>query len=182
MPESHEVQPNGSSGRSVPPPAVAENIERIFELERSARGKLTTSQRLSQAITDVAGSMRFVVVHLLLFATWSVWNITAPLRLRFDPFPFGLMTMLVSLEGVLLAVFVLITQNRILYQTDRRDHLGLQVSMLTEQELTAALRMLRQLCERAGIQTEADREVQDLMRETNVDELMERIESELPSE
>jgi uncharacterized membrane protein len=134
-------------------------------------------------VTDLAGSMRFVAVHLLTFGSWAVWNLAAPRDLRFDPYPFGLMTMLVSLEGVFLAVFVLITQNRMLSQTDRRDHLELQVSMLTEQELTMALRMLRQLCERADIvpATEEGR-VQDLMQETNVHDLMEQIQRGLPSD
>jgi uncharacterized membrane protein len=164
--------------------AVDENIQRISELERSARRELTGSERVSKAITDFAGSMRFVALHILLFGGWALWNVAAPERLRFDPYPFGLMTMLVSLEGVFLATFVLITQNRMLLQTDRRDHLGLQVNMLTEQELTAALRMLRQLCERAGIQPESDdqRRVEDLMQETNVNDLMQRLDRELPKE
>jgi uncharacterized membrane protein len=182
MPEPDDVQAGPREGGTVPARAVAENIARIVDLERAARRELTRSERLSQAITDVAGSMRFVVAHLLVFGGWALWNITAPPRFRWDPFPFGLMTMLVSLEGVLLAVFVLITQNRILRQTDRRDHLELQVSMLAEQELTMALRMLRELCDRAGIQPESDRDVQDLMAETNVHELMRQIEGELPAE
>jgi uncharacterized membrane protein len=182
MLESEDVQPGSSGPGTLPARAVAENVARIVDLERAARRELAASERLSQAITDLAGSLRFVVAHLLLFGGWALWNTMAPSRLRWDPFPFGLMTMLVSLEGVLLAVFVLITQNRILSQTDRRDHLELQVSILAEQELTMALRMLRQLCDRAGIQPESDREVQDLMGETNVHELMRQIENELPAE
>ena len=139
---------------------------------------------MSKAITDFAGSMVFVALHILLFGGWAVWNGTAPQQFRFDPYPFGLMTMLVSLEGVFLATFVLITQNRMLVQTDRRDHLALQVNMLTEQELTAVLRMLRQLCERAGVAPEsaAERQVEDLMQETNVYDLMQQIDRGLPKE
>jgi uncharacterized membrane protein len=181
---SHDPQSRHDppSRNSLPAKAVADNISRIADLERAARRELTASERVSKAITDFAGSMRFVVLHLLTFGAWAVWNLVAPPPLRFDPFPFGLMTMLVSLEGVFLAVFVLITQNRMLIQTDRRDHLGLQVSMLTEQELTMALRMLRQLCERAGIQPDSDSDVQDLMRETNVYDVMQQLEKKLPAE
>jgi uncharacterized membrane protein len=163
---------------------VAENIQRIAELERSARRELTRSERISKAITDFAGSMIFVALHILLFGGWALWNGTAPERSRFDPYPFGLMTMLVSLEGVFLATFVLITQNRMLLQTDRRDHLALQVNMLTEQELTAVLRMLRQLCERADIDAEssAQQRVEELMQETNVYDVMQQIDRELPKE
>lgn len=92
--------------------------------------------------------------------------------------------MVVSLEGVFLATFVLITQNRMMMHTDRRDHLGLQVNMLTEQELTMVLRMLRQLCERAGIQPEDGSQglVEDLMQETNVYQVMQQLEKRLPRE
>jgi uncharacterized membrane protein len=164
--------------------AVAENIQRIADLERSAQRDLTGSERISKGITDFAGSMVFVVLHLLLFGGWALWNGTAPERLRFDPYPFGLMTMLVSLEGVFLATFVLITQNRMLLQTDRRDHLALQVNMLTEQELTAVLRMLRQLCEHAGVDPgpSAQQRVEELMEETNVYDVMKQIERGLPKE
>jgi len=163
---------------------VAENIARISQLEGAARRQLTRTERVSKAITDFAGSMKFVALHIAGFGGWTLWNGTAPEGLRFDPYPFGLMTMIVSLEGVFLATFVLITQNRMMSQTDRRDHLGLQVNMLTEQELTIVLRMLRQLCERAGIQPESEhqRRVEDLMQETNVYDVMQRIDRELPKE
>jgi hypothetical protein len=68
--------------------------------------------------------------------------------------------------------------------TERRDHLGLQVSMLTEQELTITLRMLRQLCENAGIPAESEqqRRVEDLVQETNVYDVMQRLDAELPKD
>jgi uncharacterized membrane protein len=173
--------PDDAQPRTNP---VAENIQRIADLEGSARRELTGSERISKGITDFAGSMVFVALHILLFGGWALWNGTAPERFRFDPYPFGLMTMLVSLEGVFLATFVLITQNRMLAHTDRRDHLALQVNMLTEQELTAVLRMLRQLCERAGVEPEshAQRRVDELMQETNVYEVMQQIDRDLPKE
>jgi uncharacterized membrane protein len=187
MAEEPREGPAGSPGGAAAGPrlrAVEENIQRISDLELAARHELTPSERVSKAITDFAGSMTFVGLHILLFGGWTLWNGRAPEHLRFDPYPFGLMTMMVSLEGVFLATFVLITQNRILSQSDRRDHLDLQVSMLTEQELTTALRMLRQLCERSGVRPESDedRRVEDLMQETNVSEVMDQIERRLPKE
>jgi uncharacterized membrane protein len=164
--------------------AVSENVQRISDLEAAARRELTRSERISKAVTDFAGSLRFVVLHVVVFGGWALWNTLLPGWLRFDPYPFGLMTMLVSLEGVFLATFVLITQNRMMMHTERRDHLGLQVSMLTEQELTITLRMLRQLCENAGIPAESEQQqrVEDLMQETNVYEVMQRLDAELPKD
>jgi hypothetical protein len=64
----------------------------------------------------------------------------APPPFRFDPYPYGLLTFIVSLEGVLIATFVVIKQNRMAVQSDQRDHLNLQVDLLAEQEMTAVLR------------------------------------------
>lgn len=162
--------------------AVADNVQSIAELEQAARRQVSLSERISTRITDFAGSMYFVGLHLGAFTIWAAWNLAAPAQLRFDPFPFGLLTMFVSLEGVFLATFVLITQNRLLAHSERRDHLALQVNMLAEQELTAALRMLRQLCEGAGVhpQTVDQRRVESLMEETNVYEVMKHIDRKLP--
>jgi uncharacterized membrane protein len=164
-----------------PASAVIQNIQCIADLEKAARRELTRSERISKAVTDFAGRMTFVALHGALFGAWTLWNLNAPEALRFDPYPFGLMTMMVSLEGVFLATFVLITQNRMMLHTDRRDHLGLQVSMLTEQELTMVLRMLRQLCDRAGIRPESNQQrVEELMQETNVNDMMQKLDQELP--
>ena len=175
---------SSSSDQSSPVSSdpVAENIGSISDLERAARRQLSKSEQVSKAITDFAGSMYFVMLHVLLFGAWASWNLASPHALRFDPYPFGLLTMIVSLEGVFLATFVLITQNRIMAQTERRDHLGLQVNMLAEQELTMALRMLRQLCDRAGIPPENShqRRAENLMEDTNVYEVMKRIDEQLP--
>ena len=74
-----------------------------------------------------------------------IWNSFAPSPWRFDPYPYGLLTMFVSMEGVILAVFVLITQNRMSQQSDRRDHLDLQIDLLAEQEMTMVLRILSKI-------------------------------------
>jgi uncharacterized membrane protein len=166
------------------PKAVIENIQRISELEAAARRELTGSERIGKRITDFVGTLRFVVLHVVLFATWAIWNLYVPEHLQFDPYPFGLMTMLLSLESVSLVAFVLITQNRMMLHTERRDHLGLQVSMLTEQELTMVLRLLGRLCEHAGIPAESDhqRRVEDLMQETDVHHVVEKLDEELRKE
>jgi uncharacterized membrane protein len=163
-------------------PAVS-NIRAIVDLERQAVAASSWSARVSDAISRFAGSLWFVVCHLTAFTAWALWNATAPERLRFDPYPYGLLTFVVSLEGVLIATFVLITQNRMAIQSDRRDHLNLQVDLLAEQEMTLTLRMLRRICDHLQIQPESDDEVRSekLAEETNVYELMQTLDKQLPS-
>ncbi len=170
-----------NTDQSAAASAVAQNIKCIADLERAARREISIPERISKAITDIAGSMTFVVLHVFFFGGWATWNVAGPPSLRFDPFPFGLLTGVVSLEGVFLATFVLITQNRMMAQSDRRDHLGLQIDLLAEQELTMALRMLRALCERASIQLQTSGEDDTrLMERTNVYQVMKQIDEELP--
>lgn len=170
---------DGSAPRPNP---AADNIRAIVNLERKARATSPWSQRVSDAISAFAGSLWFVLCHVIMFTGWATWNALAPSALRFDPYPYGLLTFIVSLEGVLIATFVLIKQNRMAAQSDHRDHLNLQVDLLAEQEMTLVLRMLRRISERLEIDpegTDGERAAR-LTEETNVYELMQSLEKELP--
>jgi uncharacterized membrane protein len=81
-----------------------------------ARRRASAVLRLADAITAFSGSMPFVALHVVWFGAWVLLNLTV---LHFDPFPFGLLTMLVSLEAIFLSTFVLISQNRY----EERQHL-----------------------------------------------------------
>jgi uncharacterized membrane protein len=170
-----EMAPKASS-------PTADNIRAIIDLERKALAASSWSARISDAISRFAGSLWFVLCHLAAFVAWALWNATAPEHLRFDPYPYGLLTFIVSLEGVLIATFVLITQNRMAVQSDRRDHLNLQVDLLAEQEMTLVLRMLRRISERLDIKPESSEQAraEKLAEETNVFELMQTLDKELP--
>jgi uncharacterized membrane protein len=162
--------------------AAADNIHTIVELERRALRDTSWSDRVSDRISRFVGSLSFVLFQVAAFVTWAAWNGLAAEHLRFDPFPYGLLTLIVSLEGVLIGTFVLITQNRMSRQSDHRDHLDLQVDLLAEQEMTLVLRMLRRISDRLGIPHEDDdtARAEKLTKETNVYQLMERIKQELP--
>jgi uncharacterized membrane protein len=168
---------------SHPPDPAAENIRTIADLERRFSQEKTWDVRLSERISDVVGSLSFVAAHVVWFTAWASWNALAPEPLRFDPYPYGLLTFTVSLEGVLVATFVLITQNRMNHDAERRAHLHLQVDLLAEQELTMLLRLLRQVAERLDVPAHADGDdrAEQLMRETNAYELMEGVKQNLAS-
>jgi uncharacterized membrane protein len=78
--------------------------------EHRASRQASRSLRLADVITTFSGSMRFVGLHVAWFAGWVAINLVGP---AFDPFPFGLLTMIVSLEAIFLSTFVLISQNRV---------------------------------------------------------------------
>jgi uncharacterized membrane protein len=161
---------------------AADNIRAIVELERQSARSASFGERIAASISEVIGTMGFVFAQVVGLIVWLGWNMWGPEAARFDPYPFGLLTFIVSLEGVLIACFVLIAQNRMSRQSDQRDHLNLQVSLLAEQEMTLMLKLLRQISERMHIAPESADEARavKLSEETNVYELVESIQRELP--
>ena len=101
----------------------------------------------------------------------------------FDPFPFGILALIVSSESVFLTIFVPISQSRMARQSERRSHLDLQVGMLSEQELTTILEMLQKLCQHMGVNVDSSKqEVQSFSNTTDVHKLASELEAKLPDE
>ena len=161
----------------VPEPA-ARNIETIAGLEREALHDRSRLDRFTDAVTAAAGSPLFIVAHAIWFAAWIALNLTA--AHPFDPYPFGLLMLAVSLEAIFLSAAVLMTQNRMQRQADKRAHLDLQVNLLAEQELTTMLKMLTGLCQRLDVKIEQrDGSVDQLARDTDIHTIAVAIDREL---
>jgi uncharacterized membrane protein len=159
-----------------------QNIDAIAKLEHEALGRRTITERVSEVITSIVGNMGFLLAQLILISGWILVNLHAIPGLKaLDPFPFGVLALLVSSEGVFLTVFVLISQSRMARQSDRRSHLGLQVSMLSEQELTTILQMLQKLCQHMGVNVESsEQQVQSFTKTTEIHKLASELEDKLP--
>jgi uncharacterized membrane protein len=160
------------------------NIRAIARLENEALHQRSLTDRISDSVTRFAGSSVFILLHIMWFTVWIILNLGRVHGIHpFDPFPFTFLTMVVSLEAIFLSIFVLISQNRMAHQADRRAHLDLQINLLAEQENTMMLRMLESLCERQGIKAESlKEEIQALFEKTDVHALMRELEKQLPDE
>ena len=158
------------------------NIAAIAQLEEEALTRRTVTERASDAIVRFIGSMAFLLLHVILVSVWSTVNLNLiPGIKAFDPFPFGILALFVSSESVFLTIFVLISQNRMSRQAERRAHLDLQVGMLAEQELTMMLQMLQKLCQHAGVDVKsANQQVQGFSETTDVHKLATELEEKLP--
>src|ERR1700722_15952155 len=98
------------------------NIDAIAKLEHDAHGRRTPTERMSDIIKKLVGSMGFLLAQMVLIAGWSIVNLHLIAGLKpFDPFPFGVLALIVSSEGVFLTTFVLISQNRMSRQSARRS-------------------------------------------------------------
>jgi uncharacterized membrane protein len=163
------------------PEPIRRNIRVIAELERRALHDRTRTDRIADFVTRVAGNGIFVCCHIVAFAGW-VWFNSRP-GATFDPYPFPGLSLVVSMEAIALASFVLMAQARITRQADRRAHLDLQIELLAEQELTAILQMLRRLCEHAGIELPVrDPAITELLKQTDIHQLAHELEKELSDE
>ena len=97
--------------------------------------KLPTLQRVADWIAWFSGSMQFLIINGLWFLVWIVIN-TMPVGVdQFDPFPFGLLTMIVSLEAIFLSCFVLISQNRQAAKDKIRSDVEYDVNIKAELEI-----------------------------------------------
>ena len=158
-----------------------QNIRAVGRLEHAARLKRSLAERVSDRITEVAGSGISVLIHTLFFAAWIATN--TKLGFRVDPFPFSLLTSLVSLEAIILTLFVLANQKRQMREADKRAHLDLQVNLLSEQEMTMVLRMLREICVNFDLtETIKSPAFQELIKKTDVADLAERVDHTLQPE
>ena len=170
-----------SKTTSQAPASVAENVEKVIRVENETLRPRSRSEAITDAVAGFAGTMSFVVAQLVVFAAWIVVNGgKIPQLASFDPFPYPLLSSITSLEAVLLAAFVLMKQNRMGMVADRRDHLDLQVNLLTEQRATQIIQMLDRLSPRLGVDQHQDEVSRELGRHVAVEHLVEEVHRRLP--
>jgi uncharacterized membrane protein len=163
-------------------PPVMENIEAIARLEHEFLGDRNLADRIGDTVGAFVGTMTFVIIHVVWFTTWLLINSgMIPGVGPFDPFPFILLSVMVSVEGVLLTTFVLMKQNRMSKRAEQRNQLNLQIDMLSEREITKMLQMLTSVCDHMGLRHHAaEEEVQQLSQHTAVDMLAEELRKKMP--
>jgi uncharacterized membrane protein len=160
-----------------------ENIDAVARLQEHSVQKRSAFARLSDRIAQAAAHESFLIIHVVWFVAWlGVNSGVLPFLPRFDPFPFTLLTTAVSIEAIFLTLFVLGSQNRLTQEADRRAHLDLQVNLLSEQEMTMVLRMLREVCDHLGLhETISTPKFQELVKRTDVSQLAEQLDETLQS-
>lgn len=159
---------------------VQEHVELIAKHEQEFLAQRTKGERVGDSIASFAGSFPFVGCHMLLFLVWIGWNST-PRLIHFDPAPFSLLGTVVALEAILLASFILMRQARMGRRSDERDHLMLQVLLLTEKEITAVLKMDRQIATQVGLEKVANNpELRELSQHTSIEDVAQTIKENLP--
>jgi uncharacterized membrane protein len=155
---------------------LRQNIETLRERRRRERESASLEQKLAQRITDFAGSMRFVYLHVALYGFWIVANLGwIPGLNPWDP-SFVVLAMIASVEAIFLSTFILITQNRMSIADDRRAELDLQVSLLAEQEITKLVQLVAEISRRLGVENADGPDVEEMKQLVAPGEVLDAIE------
>jgi uncharacterized membrane protein len=184
MPSQQDDPKNTNESESAPstrPHVQAKkNVEAIMRLEQDAIHNRSPAEKIADKVTTAAGSTPFVILHLFWFGGWVLANVgLIPGVTPFDPFPFSFLTLVVSLEAIFLTLLVLMSQNRMTKEADKRAHLDLQLNMLAEQEATVVLRLVKRIGKHLGL--EDVEEGQQLAEETDVHQIAKTLDEKSPN-
>jgi uncharacterized membrane protein len=170
-----EPADNGSDNPALSN-VIERNIRTIIHLRLKEARERSLQDQIADIITSVSGRMVFVYVHIVWFGVWIAFNTGKFGLAPFDPFPYGLLTMIVSLEAIFLSTFVLISQNRLSREAENRAELDMHIGLMTEHELTRVLCMLDAIQNKLGIENDKDSELADLEMETRPEDVLAEIE------
>jgi uncharacterized membrane protein len=158
-----------------------ESQKKIFKsIKAKADAKRTSMERMADWMTSNFGSNTFLLLNICLFIGWILINTNQIKDIKpFDPYPFNLLTNIVSLEAIILAIFVLISQNRTAKVDDLREETHLQLNLISEREITKLMKMIALLLEKEGIDLSQDPELKKMIRPVSEEEIQKRLEREI---
>jgi uncharacterized membrane protein len=154
---------------------VERNVRALVQHAAEQESAKSAADRIASAISAFVGSMSFVCFHAVAFGVWAAVDMGwIPAIHNFDP-SFTKLGTFASVEAIFIATFVLIAQNRMAAQEKIRNHLDVQVSLLNEHETTHILRLVAAISDRMGLGEVRDPEIQELVRDVEPLEMIDRI-------
>ncbi len=158
-----------------------EEKKKIFKsIKAKADARRSRTEKLADFMTASFGSSTFLALNVVFFTVWILINTNhikgVPI---FDPFPFVHLTTIVSLEAIILAIFVLISQNRTVKVDDLREETDLQLNLISQKEITKLIKMMALLLEKQGIDLSQDPELHKMIRPVSEDEIEKKLEKEI---
>lgn len=161
--------------------SIRKSVQEICEIEGEALRARSRGEQFGDFVVGQSGRMGFILFHVIWFFVWILLNSVGRGKgLKFDPFPYPLLTLVVSLESIFLSLFILISQNRSSRTADERAHLDLQINMLAEHESTKALQLLQALCQHHGLNCAQDADIDQLVSTTKPAEILRELKQALP--
>jgi len=179
-----DTRRRGPTAPSPEPPGLssvlARNIQALEERRRREEAEASAQEKVAEAITRFTGSMRFVYLHLAFFGVWIVANLGwIPGVPQWDE-SFVVLAMMASVEAIFLSTFVLISQNRMAAQADKRADLDLQISLLAEHEVTKLAALAGAIADHLGVRTEVAGELEEITQDVAPEAVLDEIETKKP--
>jgi uncharacterized membrane protein len=170
---------SGDADAGVMAGIVDRNIEALAQRQRQREHERGRQERLADGITRFTGSMRFVYIHLVVYSVWIVWNLGWIGLARFDR-SFVVLAMEASVEAIFLSTFVLISQNRMNAQADARAELDVQVSLLSEHEVTRLVTLVAAIARKLDIGEADHPEIPELEQDVRPERVLDELERQRP--
>lgn len=151
----------------------------IKNFEAAAAKRRTILDKFADYLTSVFGSFNFLIFNCVFFIIWIVLNSGAISGFTpFDPFPFILLTMSVSLEAIMLSIIVLMSQNRQSLTTSLREEFHMNVNLIAEREITMVLKLVHEIAKKHGVKMEND-ELKKMLKELDQSYIEHKLQEEL---
>jgi len=152
----------------------------IKSFEAKALKKRPFTIRVADWLTSSFGSIAFLLTNLVLFSAWILINTgKLPSVPVFDPYPFTLLTMTVSLEAIILAIIVLMSQIRQSYISTLREELDMQVNLISEREITKVLKLLKEIRNKISEEEIKDPELEEMIKRVDTSYIERQLEEQL---
>lgn len=148
-------------------------------MEAKSLKNRSLAAKVAEYLTNMSGRPAFLFLNVIFFAIWIAYNSgVIPGSVPFDEFPFGLLTMIMSIEAIMLSIFVLISQNRASQTATIRDELHLRINLIAEQEITKSLQMLERIEKELKIKHN-DKELKEMLQELDTNNLEKSITGQI---
>ncbi len=160
------------------PKTFSENLSQLISREKKKDERVPFHIKLMNRSIGYFGSLPFLWLNVIFFVVWIGLNVVPQFFGKpFDPYPFQLLTLAVSLEAIVLTIIILVAQNNLQMDSDERAQLDLHINLLAESEATLILRKLERLENHFGliVDPEEKKRVKDLIEDTHPEKLAEFI-------
>jgi uncharacterized membrane protein len=174
-------EPADAVGPGVRPPGsmsglIDRNVEALVKRRQREKARTGLEEKVADAITAFAGSMKFVYLHLAIYGLWILVNLGwLPLLPKFDP-TFVVLAMVASVEAIFISTFVMISQNRMSRMADQRADLDLQISLLAEHEITRLVTLVTEMAKRLDVPSARDPELREIAKDVAPERVLDRMQ------
>lgn len=162
--------------RPVSPNAPLSHEKLAEGLRSRIRFDRNSIDALADWMTSAFGTVTFLVCNILFFAGWIYWNNSSFGLPVFDPFPYQLLTMAVSLEAIVLSIIVLISQNRQAKMTEIRQKVNFEIDVRAEEEVTKLIELVLDMHKHLGLKTEGVRKMAWMRKEIDIEKIRKEVE------